>query len=134
MQETSEINQYEHERRQKLQKLRDLGVDPFGDRTEGVTPLAAVKSSHKPEMGQDGGPTVTVAGRVMFAKRFGKLTFLTLRDETGDLQVALDKKRLPETDFKVQELIDLVGLPQVVQALHCHANIFGGGLGIALLI
>ena len=107
MHPTAEIGQYEQERRQKLQKLRDLGVDPFGGRAEGVSPLASVKSSHKSEMGQDGGPAVTVAGRVMFAKRFGKLSFLTLRDETGDLQVALDKKRLDETGWAAGELIDL---------------------------
>ena len=105
--EEASANSYEQERRQKLQKLRDLGVDPFGQRTEGVQPLAEVKAQHKPEMGQDGGPVVTVAGRVMFAKRFGKLAFLTLRDETGDLQIALDKKRLDETGWGVQELIDL---------------------------
>ena len=107
MQETAEINQYEQERRQKLQKLRDLGVDPFGGRTEGVTPLAAVKSSHKPEMGQDGGPTVKVAGRVMFIRDIGKLQFWRLRDETGELQVAMDKKRLSERDWEVVKLTDL---------------------------
>jgi lysyl-tRNA synthetase, class II len=107
MHPTAEISQYEQERRQKLQKLRDLGVDPYGGRTEGVTPLATVRSSHKPEMGQDGGPTVKVAGRVIFAKRFGKLSFLTLRDDTGDLQVALDKKRLDEVGWAAGELIDL---------------------------
>src|SRR5438067_8257887 len=98
---------YEQERRAKLQKLRELGVDPFGSRTENVRPLAEVKSSYTPEMGHDAGPVVTVAGRVMFQKRFGKLTFLTLRDETGDLQVALDKKRLSDRDWQVGEFIDL---------------------------
>src|SRR5919112_14610 len=106
MQEVT-TSQYEQDRRQKLQKLRDLGVDPFGGRVEGVQPLAAVKALHNPEMGQDGGPVVTVAGRVMFAKRFGKLTFLSLRDETGDLQAALDKKRLDERDWGAQDLVDL---------------------------
>jgi lysyl-tRNA synthetase class 2 len=107
MQETAEISQYEQERRQKLQKLRDLGVDPFGGRTEGVTPLAAVKSSHKPEMGQDGGPPVKVAGRVIFIRDIGKLQFWRLRDETGELQVAMDKKRLSERDWEVVKLTDL---------------------------
>src|SRR6185369_16200053 len=104
---SDEISPYEQERRQKLQKLRELGVDPFGQRTEGIVPLAEAKSQYKPVHGHDAGPVVKVAGRVMFAKRFGKLAFMTLRDDSGDLQVALDKKRLPEHDFAVQELIDL---------------------------
>src|SRR2546430_1941751 len=87
---------YERERREKRQKLRDLGIDPYGSRTENVQPLADVRALHKLEFGQDGGPVVTVSGRVMFRKGFGKLTFMTLRDETGDLQVAVDKKRVGE--------------------------------------
>jgi lysyl-tRNA synthetase class 2 len=101
------MSQYEHDRRAKRDRLRELGVDPYGGRVEGVRPLADVKAMYKSEMGHDGGPVVKVAGRVMFAKRFGKLAFLTLRDETGDLQVALDKKRLSERDWQVQEHIDL---------------------------
>ena len=57
---------YERERRDKVQKLRELGLDPFGGRTEGILPLAEVRALHKPEFGQDGGPIVTVSGRVMF--------------------------------------------------------------------
>ena len=59
------------------------------------------------EMGHDGGPVVKGAGRVMLKRDMGKLSFLTLRDETGDLQVALDKKRLDETAWEVNDLIDL---------------------------
>ncbi len=98
---------YEQERRQKLARLREIGVDPYGGRTAGIQPLGAVKSQYKPEMGHDGGPEVTVAGRVMLKRDMGKLSFLTLRDESGDLQVALDKKRLSERDWQVRDLIDL---------------------------
>ncbi len=98
---------YEQERRDKLQRLRALGVDPYGQRTAGIAPLSAVKSSYKPEMGHDGGPVVTVAGRIMLKRDMGKLSFLTLRDETGDLQVALDKKRLSEQAWQINELLDL---------------------------
>src|SRR5688572_21931089 len=104
---TSPQSQYEQERRQKLQKLRELGVDPFGGRAEGVQPLAAVKALHKPEMGQDGGPTAKVAGRIIFIRDIGKLQFWRLRDETGELQVAMDKKRLGERDWQVVGLADL---------------------------
>ncbi|MGD0461796.1 MAG: lysine--tRNA ligase [Tepidisphaeraceae bacterium] len=98
---------YEQERRQKLAKLRDLGIDPFGQRTDGIQPLAHIKSLYKPEMGHDGGPQVVGAGRVMLKRDMGKLSFLTLRDESGDLQLALDKKRLSERDWQVRDLIDL---------------------------
>jgi lysyl-tRNA synthetase class 2 len=98
---------YERERRDKVQKLRDLGINPYGGRTADVLPLAECRALHKPEFGQDGGPIVTVSGRVMFRKGFGKLTFMTLRDETGDLQVAIDKKRVSERDWQANDLMDL---------------------------
>ncbi|MBA3273926.1 MAG: hypothetical protein H0T11_08670, partial [Chthoniobacterales bacterium] len=104
----ADTSSYEQERRQKLQKLRDLGVDPYGQRTEGITPLASIKSQYTPEMGHDGGPVVKAAGRIMLKRDMGKLTFLTLRDDSGiDLQCGLDKKRLSERDWQINELLDL---------------------------
>ena len=66
-----------------------------------------LKQSYTPEMGHDGGPVVKAAGRVVLKRDMGKLSFLTLRDESGDLQVALDKKRLDEKAWQVNDLIDL---------------------------
>jgi lysyl-tRNA synthetase class 2 len=101
------MSHYEQERRQKAARLRELGVDPYGQRTEGITSLASIKARYEPAMGHDGGPAVIGAGRVVLKRDMGKLSFLTLRDETGDLQAALDKKRLSEKDWQVRDLIDL---------------------------
>jgi lysyl-tRNA synthetase class 2 len=101
------INEYEQERRQKREKLRELGIDPYGQREAGITPLANIKSQYTPEMGHDGGPVVKAAGRIVLKRDMGKLSFLSLRDETGDLQVALDKKRLDDTAWKINDLLDL---------------------------
>ena len=100
-------NQYEAERRQKMQRLRELGVDPFGARVEGIVPLAKLRALHKPEFGQDGGPTVKGAGRIVFVRDMGKLWFVRLRDESGELQAALDKKRLGEQAWEIVKLLDL---------------------------
>ncbi len=104
---TQPHHSYEQDRRDKLEKLRALGVDPFGQRTVGLQQLAPVKASYQPEMGHNGGPIVKIAGRIMLLRRMGKLTFATLRDESGDLQVGLDKRRLAELDWKVHDLADL---------------------------
>jgi lysyl-tRNA synthetase class 2 len=98
---------YERERREKLAKLRELGVDPYGAHTEGLRALAEIKAEFKPEMGHDAGPIVKAAGRIILKRDMGKLTFLTLRDDTGDLQIGLDKKRLSENHWKINELMDL---------------------------
>ena len=102
-----ESSTYEQERREKCEKLRSLGVDPYGSRVDGLQPLATVRNLYSSEMGHDGGPIVRVAGRVMLKRDMGKLSFLSLRDESGDLQVALDKRRLNEIGWQVRDLIDL---------------------------
>ncbi|HEX8323708.1 MAG TPA: lysine--tRNA ligase [Tepidisphaeraceae bacterium] len=98
---------YEQERRAKLNKLRELGVDPYGQRTEGVQPLAAVKALYTPEMGHDGGPVCRVSGRIVLKRDMGKLSFLTLRDDTGDLQIGIDRKRVDDQSWDIRNLLDL---------------------------
>jgi len=102
-----QAGEYEQERRAKAEALRKLGVDPYGGRTENVRPLKEIKELYRTEMGHDGGPAVVAAGRVMLKRDMGKLSFITLRDESGDLQVGLDKRRLSDADWQVRDLIDL---------------------------
>ncbi len=91
-----------------MQKLRELGVDPFGHTEQGLQPLATAKAVYKPEMGHDAGPVTKVAGRIIFKKDFGKLSFMFLRDDSPDkLQVAIDKKRVDEQSWKIAEQLDL---------------------------
>lgn len=104
------------DRRSKLAKLRELGADPYGARFEGVTPLAAVRRRAE-ELGiapeqMWTGDRFRVAGRIVLLRTFGNLAFLTLRDESGDMQVGLSKKMLaggwPLT--KQLDLGDIVGV------------------------
>ncbi len=105
MQETTDPT--ENVRRQKLAQLRALGVDPFGGREAGVLPLATVRGTYQPEMGSEGGPVVKAAGRIVLKRDMGGLSFLTLRDDSGDLQVGLSKKRLDDVGWEVRGLLDL---------------------------
>ena len=98
---------YEQERRAKLNKLRELGVDPYGQHTEGVQPLATVKALYTPEMGHDGGPVSRVSGRIVLKRDMGKLSFITLRDDTGDLQIGIDRKKVDDLSWEIRNLLDL---------------------------
>jgi lysyl-tRNA synthetase class 2 len=108
---------YEQERRAKLQKLRDLGIDPFGQRTEGLEPLSAIRARYRPEMGHDGGPVVKAAGRIMLKRDMGKLSFITLRDESGDLQIGIDKRKVTDAAWEVRNNLDLGDIITVQGAL-----------------
>ena len=107
------------DRRIKLARLRDeFKVDPFGHRVAGLISLAdararfdkAADDAQKAapnDPAADKRPVVRVAGRVVLHRTFGKLTFLTLRDETGELQIGVSKKAVDEQSFKLSELADL---------------------------
>ena len=101
---------YRAERLQKLTKLRELGVDPFGRRYADVESVASVRAraeklGMEPEKIFDD-ETARVAGRIMLQRVFGSLIFLTIRDATGDLQLGLSKKAIGP-DFKAAKLLDL---------------------------
>ncbi|HRH37148.1 MAG TPA: OB-fold nucleic acid binding domain-containing protein, partial [Flavobacteriales bacterium] len=72
-------------RREALQKLRALGIDPFPAAEYKVNATAAeVKGLFK----EEGEPAqVTIAGRIMSVRVMGKASFAVLRDHTGDQQI-----------------------------------------------
>jgi len=85
-------------RLEKAQQLRDLGFNPYAYRWD-VTHQAAVlqeKYAHL-ENGEAVEDEVAIAGRILNRRVFGKLAFFTLQDETGTIQLYLDKKTIGES-------------------------------------
>jgi lysyl-tRNA synthetase class 2 len=104
------------DRRAKLQKLREeWKVDPFGARVDGLISLAeararfdpAADAAQKADPADDRRAIVRVAGRIMLHRAMGKLIFMTLRDASGDLQVAVSQKNVDDLSFRVARLADL---------------------------
>ena len=100
-------NQLVADRRVKLEKLKSAGIFPFGRSTRDISPAASVRATHKPEFAQDGGPVSKVAGRIVLKRDMGKLSFLSLRDESGDIQVALDRRRVDDAAWLLRDNLDL---------------------------
>jgi lysyl-tRNA synthetase class 2 len=102
--------QLEKARRDKLEKLRGLGLDPWGRRLDDVMPIADVRSrgdalDRAPD--DTSGPTVRVAGRIMLLRSAGSLVFLDLVDRTGRIQVMLGKKQVGPEAWQVVQCLDL---------------------------
>lgn len=84
-------------RREKLDRLRAAGADPFMERSPRTVSIADVREKHSHlDPDQATGERVGVAGRVMLYRTGGKLCFATIRDVTGDLQIMLSLDRLGE--------------------------------------
>lgn len=77
-------------RLEKVKRLRKLGYDPY--------PVSAKKTHTSSEMVKNferlKGTSATVAGRILVIRDFGKIIFLRLADQTGEIQVVLRKDLL----------------------------------------
>ncbi len=57
--------------------------------------------------GEEIGPRVRVAGRIVLMRPTGKLVFINLRDWTGDIQIFIGKGQVGERNFQLAEYLDL---------------------------
>src|SRR3954447_11441081 len=82
-------------RREKLDRLRERGVDPYPVNVRRTSTLGELRERF-PDLEADAttGEHVAVAGRIVLKRDGGKLCFATLRDGTADLQVMLSLDRV----------------------------------------
>ncbi|MFE4106220.1 lysine--tRNA ligase [Almyronema epifaneia] len=94
-QSASSLEDIRATRLEKVQQLRELGFNPYGYRWE-TTHTAAdlqAKFADLPN-GESVETEVAIAGRILARRVFGKLAFFNLQDETGTIQLYLDKKTI----------------------------------------
>jgi lysyl-tRNA synthetase class 2 len=135
--DTPDLTDPHEARRHKLNELIRRGIDPYGQRFDDRQLVGECrgrtheihfetsagdclelpdvensevdyrqwKTDHGP--GEETGPTVRVAGRIMLARPTGKLIFLNLRDWTGDIQIFIGKNQVGEEFFELAKLFDL---------------------------
>ena len=79
-------------RLEKAQALQELGQSPYALTFDPSHRMAALQQEHADlPNGEERDVTVSVAGRVMTRRVMGKLAFFTLADETGTIQLFLEK-------------------------------------------
>ncbi|MFB9962756.1 bifunctional lysylphosphatidylglycerol synthetase/lysine--tRNA ligase LysX [Sinosporangium siamense] len=84
-------------RREKLDRLRSEGVDPYPVTFPRTATVAEVREKYSDlPIDTQTGDRVGVAGRVMLSRQGGKLCFATIRDGSGDLQIMLSLDRVGE--------------------------------------
>lgn len=112
-----ELSEQEIGRRQSLQELRDMGIDPYPAAEFPTNAFSTdIKSDFKDE---DAKRTVAIAGRMMTRRVMGKASFIELQDSKGRIQVYItrddicpgDNKELYNTIFKrLMDIGDFVGI------------------------
>ncbi len=105
---TEEKERFERQREQKLARIKDLGVDPYGTRYDGAEAAVDIKAGFEEHNETQ---RAKCAGRIVLLRDIGKLIFITLRDSSGAIQVGLSRKLLDQQWplAKLLELGDIIG-------------------------
>jgi len=84
-----ELSEQEQFRRQSLDELRNLGIDPY---PAALYPTDAFSIDIKSEFNdEESGKNVCVAGRIMSRRIMGKASFIELQDSKGRIQVYVSR-------------------------------------------
>ena len=111
-----ELSEQEIVRRQSLQELRDLGIDPY---PAAEYPTDAFSTDIRDNFKDDEQRQVCIAGRMMTRRVMGKASFMELQDSKGRIQVYItrddicpdENKELYSTVFKrLLDIGDFVGV------------------------
>ena len=113
---TSKLTEQEQIRMEKMNRLKEMGVDPFGQRFIPENHSEALKEKYdtysKEELA-DLKVSVKVAGRIMTKRGKGKAGFMHIQDNDGQIQIYLRQDQLSETEFTlftIADIGDIVGI------------------------
>lgn len=111
-----EFTDQELARREKANKLREMGLDPFGKKFDRTAFCNDIKEKYQ-DIDHDAFENIndeyTIAGRIMFIRKMGKASFFTIQDKTGHMQVYISINDVGEETynlFKTADIGDIVGV------------------------
>ena len=103
-------------RREKAEKLREMGLDPYGNRFDRTAFNKEIKEKYQ-DIEHDEFENIndefTIAGRIMFIRKMGKASFFTIQDKTGKMQIYISINDVGEevyNIFKTADIGDIVGV------------------------
>ena len=101
---------------EKANRIREMGMDPFGhrfDRTHSSEDIREQYSKYEHDELENLEDKVTIAGRIMFIRKMGKASFFSIQDKTGKMQVYISINDVGEETynlFKTADIGDIVGV------------------------
>jgi lysyl-tRNA synthetase, class II len=105
-------NKFFKERLEKVNKLQQLGVDPYPHEYKGYTFSEQIKNKHaKLKEGESTKDKIKIMGRIMTMRQMGKASFCHLQDQEGKIQFYIRKQDIENYDtFKLLDIGDIVGI------------------------
>ena len=111
-----EFTEQELVRREKAEKIRSLGIDPFGhryDRSDFAADIQKKYADIEHDAFEFMDDTAKVAGRIMFIRKMGKASFFSIKDKSGMIQIYISINDIGEEAyelFKSADIGDIVGV------------------------
>ncbi len=105
-----ELNELLQIRRNKLDELRSLGIDPFGgkyERTHYAKHILETYQDQSKEELEASPVEVSIAGRIMQKRGMGKAGFAHLQDITGKIQIYVREDTVGENKYRAFDILDL---------------------------
>jgi len=96
-----QLSDQEQQRRVKLARLREAGVDPYPARVERTHTAGEAIAALKEKVEGGEAPVVTVTGRLVSSRIMGKSSFVHIEDETGRIQLYLRRDILGEDPYEL---------------------------------
>ncbi|WP_040953077.1 lysine--tRNA ligase [Gorillibacterium massiliense] len=110
MSEELELNELLVIRRNKLDELRALGIDPFGrkfDRNASAKEILSTYGDKTHDELEEAAIPVNIAGRIMQKRSMGKASFAHIQDLSGKIQIYVRKDSVPENEYAAFDLLDI---------------------------
>ena len=106
--EGQELSDVLRDRRQKLERLREAGIEPFPHEFSEREEIAEVRAAHEGlPAGAETESRHRVAGRIVARRGHGKAAFLDLRDGSGQIQLHAREDLLGPEAFELLVHLDL---------------------------
>lgn len=105
-----ELNDQMLVRREKMEKLREEGIDPFGKRFERTADSHELHEKYDDLSKEDIAAldlSAAVAGRMMTKRGKGKVGFAHLQDREGQIQIYVRKDEVGEENYEIFKKADL---------------------------
>ena len=129
--ETPPTSEVLKDRRRKLERIRESGVEPFPHEFSGREEIAEVRAAHQGlAPGVETESRHRIAGRLVARRGHGKACFLDLRDGSGQIQLHAREDLLGEEPYRLLvelDLGDIVGVEGTAMATRR-----GGELSLAI--
>lgn len=95
------LEDYRNERIKKLEEIRKRGIDPYPSKSYRNTKISEVIDHFDEKKGQE----VTVVGRIIAIRSFGKLVFIKIRDYFGEVQIFMKgDDKVPKDTFGIKDI------------------------------